>query len=70
MSTIFPTAPCKDCPHRSVKCHSTCQSYKDYIIQKQKHTVMKAASSPDVSTAASSKFLSSYFARKSRGGIK
>lgn len=24
---IKPTAPCKDCPDRTVKCHSTCERY-------------------------------------------
>lgn len=23
-------APCKDCPDRKVKCHSSCEKYKEY----------------------------------------
>lgn len=25
-----PTAPCKDCPHRQLHCHSSCTAYGEY----------------------------------------
>jgi radical SAM superfamily enzyme len=29
-------APCKDCPDRSVGCHSTCQGYNDWLTEMEK----------------------------------
>ena len=33
------TAPCKDCPHRSVSCHVSCESYTDY--RKKQDEILK-----------------------------
>lgn len=33
------TAPCKDCPNRSVSCHVSCKSYTDY--RKKQDEILK-----------------------------
>jgi len=32
-----PLPPCKDCPNRTMGCHSTCELFKDYELAKQKY---------------------------------
>lgn len=32
-----PQPPCKDCPNRTMGCHSTCELFKDYEAAKQRY---------------------------------
>lgn len=31
-----PNPPCKDCPDRVIGCHSTCEKYKAYNVEREK----------------------------------
>ena len=39
-----PTAPCKDCPDRRLKCHADCEKYAEYnaLLTEWKKTVTAA----------------------------